>query len=451
MRYRDVARAIDWLCAAFGFEKKAVVAGDGGAIGYAQLTFGDAMIMLEPVGDTALDGFMKQPDEIGGAETQSCYFTVPDADVHYAAARAAGALIVSDIADFENGGRGYSCRDPEGHVWTFGTYDPWQGHRARSEVTPDPAPRASKRWLTRVATLGCLAGAVAAGAWINDLRYQTGSAQAVRVESEVEERAVQAAMARLAAEQSVREAAERNAREVGEQMRLEREAREAVLREVQDLQRSAAAHQAAREVAERAARQASEELLLERRARETAERQAQHLQQQAALQTGSTDVVERTVRETREQVERERSARDAAERAVRELQERLAAEQGSRERVERDIGEARGQLGREQTARAAVERDVEDARRQLDEQRAARETAERTAQDMRAQLEAEQNAKRIAWRIVGELRKQIGLMQRRAKSGAEAGGNDVAASAAAPAARPKPQRKRKPAGNAPDE
>ena len=24
------------------------------------------------------------------------------------------------------GGRLYSCRDPEGHVWHFGTYDPWQ-------------------------------------------------------------------------------------------------------------------------------------------------------------------------------------------------------------------------------------------------------------------------------------------------------------------------------------
>jgi uncharacterized glyoxalase superfamily protein PhnB len=23
------------------------------------------------------------------------------------------------------GGRGYSCRDSEGHLWNFGTYDPW--------------------------------------------------------------------------------------------------------------------------------------------------------------------------------------------------------------------------------------------------------------------------------------------------------------------------------------
>ena len=147
MRYRDVAGAIDWLCAAFGFEKKTVVSGEGGAIGYAQLVLGNGMILLEPVVETGFEGFIKQPDEIGGAETQSCYFTVPDADAHYVKARAAGAQIISDIADFENGGRGYACRDPEGHVWTFGTFDPWQGQQARNEEV-------RKARTTRFAALG---------------------------------------------------------------------------------------------------------------------------------------------------------------------------------------------------------------------------------------------------------------------------------------------------------
>jgi uncharacterized glyoxalase superfamily protein PhnB len=26
------------------------------------------------------------------------------------------------------GGGDYTCKDPEGNVWTFGTYDPWAGH-----------------------------------------------------------------------------------------------------------------------------------------------------------------------------------------------------------------------------------------------------------------------------------------------------------------------------------
>lgn len=33
---------------------------------------------------------------------------------------------VMDIADQGYGGRGYACRDPEGHLWWFGSYDPWQ-------------------------------------------------------------------------------------------------------------------------------------------------------------------------------------------------------------------------------------------------------------------------------------------------------------------------------------
>jgi hypothetical protein len=79
----------------------------------------------------------------------------------------------------------------------------------------------------------------------------------------------------------------------------------------------------------------------------------------------------------------------------------------------------------------------------MDQVRAARETAERAAEEMRGQLEAEQNSKRFAWRVVGDLRKQLGLMQRKAKSGGEAGA-DVAAPAAASATKSKQQRKRKP-------
>jgi len=70
---------------------------------------------------------MKHPDEIGGGNTQGSYVIVADADAHYARAKAAGAAIVLDIKDQEYGGRGYTCRDLEGHVWSFGTYNPWHG------------------------------------------------------------------------------------------------------------------------------------------------------------------------------------------------------------------------------------------------------------------------------------------------------------------------------------
>ena len=127
LRYRDAPAAIEWLCATFGFEKHAVYPNDDGSVAHAQLTFGSGMIMLGSVleKETEWSRLIKQPDEIGGAETQSAYVIVADADAIYARAKAAGAKIVVEIKDEDYGGRGFSCYDLEGHLWTFGTYDPW--------------------------------------------------------------------------------------------------------------------------------------------------------------------------------------------------------------------------------------------------------------------------------------------------------------------------------------
>jgi uncharacterized glyoxalase superfamily protein PhnB len=127
LRYRDASGAIEWLCRAFGFEKHLVVPNEDGTIAHAQLTFGNGMIMLGSVlkVETEFGRLMKQPDEIGGFETQSAYVVVSDADAVYARAKAAGAEIVIEIKDEDYGGRGFSCRDLEGRLWNFGTYDPW--------------------------------------------------------------------------------------------------------------------------------------------------------------------------------------------------------------------------------------------------------------------------------------------------------------------------------------
>lgn len=125
MRYRNAPAAIEWLCKAFGFEKHLVVPGEGGKIAHAQLTFDGGMIMLSSVDDGEFDRFMKHPQDVGGAETQSAYIIVADCDGHYARAKAAGAAILLDIEDKDYGGRGYTCGDLEGHIWSFGSYDPW--------------------------------------------------------------------------------------------------------------------------------------------------------------------------------------------------------------------------------------------------------------------------------------------------------------------------------------
>lgn len=126
MRYRNASAAIEWLCKAFGFEKHLVVPGQDGRIEHAQLTLDNGMIMLSSVGGGTFGRLMKHPDEIGGAETQSAYVIVPDCDAHYARAKAAGAAMLRDVQDEDYGGRGYTCRDLEGHIWSFGTYDPWR-------------------------------------------------------------------------------------------------------------------------------------------------------------------------------------------------------------------------------------------------------------------------------------------------------------------------------------
>jgi uncharacterized glyoxalase superfamily protein PhnB len=106
------------------------VPGEGDTIVHAQLSFGNGMIMLGSVLDTEFGQLMKQPDEIDGAETQTAYVIVSDADAVYARAKTAGAQIVLDIKDEDYGGRDFSCRDLEGHLWNFGTYDPWGAHQS---------------------------------------------------------------------------------------------------------------------------------------------------------------------------------------------------------------------------------------------------------------------------------------------------------------------------------
>jgi uncharacterized glyoxalase superfamily protein PhnB len=126
MRYRDANAAIEWLCKAFGFEKHLVVPGENGTVAHAQLAFGNGMIMLGSAREDEFGQWVKPPRETGGIGTQSAYVIVEDADAHYARAKAAGAGIVMEVEDQDYGGRLYSCLDPEGHLWSFGTYDPWR-------------------------------------------------------------------------------------------------------------------------------------------------------------------------------------------------------------------------------------------------------------------------------------------------------------------------------------
>ncbi|MCZ6574638.1 MAG: VOC family protein [Planctomycetota bacterium] len=125
LRYRDAGAAVAWLGSVFGFETRLLVPGQDGAIEHARLTRGDTMIMLASLGRKgAIEALFQVPAEAGGI-TQSLYVHTEDPDALYQSAKSAGADILEDIHDFEFGGRMFTCRDPEGHVWTFGSNDPW--------------------------------------------------------------------------------------------------------------------------------------------------------------------------------------------------------------------------------------------------------------------------------------------------------------------------------------
>jgi uncharacterized glyoxalase superfamily protein PhnB len=124
LRYRNATAAIDWLCNAFGFTRKLVVPGEGGSVAHAELTLGNGMIMLGDA-ETEYGWLVQPPAPPTRVNTQGTYVVVVDVDGHYARAKAAGAEIVLDLKTQDYGGRDYTCRDLEGHVWTFGTYDPW--------------------------------------------------------------------------------------------------------------------------------------------------------------------------------------------------------------------------------------------------------------------------------------------------------------------------------------
>lgn len=125
LRYRDAPAAIDWLCEVLGFARHAVYPGPDNTIGHAELTLGSGMIMLGSHKDDDYGHNFTAPSEIGGKETRSAYLIVPDADAVYARVKAAGGTIVREIQDTPYGSREFTVKDPEGHSWSVGTYDPW--------------------------------------------------------------------------------------------------------------------------------------------------------------------------------------------------------------------------------------------------------------------------------------------------------------------------------------
>lgn len=122
IRYEDAPAMLNWLEDAFGFRRHAVHE-EGDRIVHAEVTYGNGMFMVGSAGGDEPEA-ARTPNQLGGNATGGMYVVVDDVDAHCEHARAAGAEIVREPEDQDYGSRDYSARDPEGHVWSFGTYRP---------------------------------------------------------------------------------------------------------------------------------------------------------------------------------------------------------------------------------------------------------------------------------------------------------------------------------------
>lgn len=125
--YDDAAKAIDWLCKAFGFQVRLKVEGAGGRIEHSELLFGEGVIMVASAGGKSERPSpipCKSPRALGGANTQALCIYLDDVDAHCARAHAAGAKILEGPETKDYGpeywaDRGYRTEDLEGHQWWF--------------------------------------------------------------------------------------------------------------------------------------------------------------------------------------------------------------------------------------------------------------------------------------------------------------------------------------------
>jgi uncharacterized glyoxalase superfamily protein PhnB len=116
LTYRDLDAAVDFLQRAFGLELEDLGRDEDGAIRHASLRHGEGLVLLQP----------DLPDELHGTHAGQgwVYVFVPDPDAHFLRAQAAGAEVLGAPHDAMGGMRGYSVRDPEGNLWSFGSDRP---------------------------------------------------------------------------------------------------------------------------------------------------------------------------------------------------------------------------------------------------------------------------------------------------------------------------------------
>jgi uncharacterized glyoxalase superfamily protein PhnB len=119
LSYRDARGAIEFLSKAFGFEERAAYARDGdpSIIEHAEMRW--------PLGGGIMFGTAGKDDSPFGQRmpgNDAVYVVCDNPDELFERAMGAGAVLVRGLRDEDYGSRGFTVRDPEGNLWSFGTY-----------------------------------------------------------------------------------------------------------------------------------------------------------------------------------------------------------------------------------------------------------------------------------------------------------------------------------------
>jgi uncharacterized glyoxalase superfamily protein PhnB len=119
LAFRDARVAISFLKEAFGFEETAIYPRDDdqSIIEHAEMRW--------PLGGGVMLGTAGKDDSAFGQRApgnDSVYVVCTDPDGLFERATRAGAEVVRGLVDEDYGSRGFTVRDPEGNLWSFGTY-----------------------------------------------------------------------------------------------------------------------------------------------------------------------------------------------------------------------------------------------------------------------------------------------------------------------------------------
>jgi len=407
MRYADPAEAAGWLCNAYGFSIRHIGRRPDGGTTYIVLRFGEDSVVVARHGSSVFDDLMVQPADVGNRSTQACYLTIQDVDQHCAHALAAGARVEIQPTDDGIGGRVYVCRDPEGHLWSFGNalVGPTLAGLNGSSIRPRRYAGLSARGAIGLAVLVSVTvgyGAMshlgtdlapkALTAWLGDIRAP--SASSGQFEQEAKEAATKRLLASEAAVVDLTEKLQISQLEFAHAQQLKQNSEKLLNASETEYRSRLRDSQAAFDAAVRAKELASQELQAERHRTQGIQTQLDETSQQLVRSRADGSKFESRLKDNQ-------GALDAAMRAKELASQELDAE---RHRAQAMQNEASQQLARSRAEGSKLESRLKDSQGALDAAVRANELASR-------ELEAERYRAQTIQTQLDEASKQLARLR----------------------------------------